>query len=170
VRDLLDLARMNRHEFSVDREAVELGELARAAVARHEASAREFGVTLAAEGDEAWVEGDHDACSRSHRTSSRTRSARHRRAHGHGALGRPPAERLGHGPGLELADLPHAFDRFFLYDKYGRERPVGSGLGLAIVKQLTERWAARSRSNRPGGGRDLRRDAPPAVPASVPVA
>ena len=42
------------------------------------------------------------------------------------------------GPGLERADLEHAFDRFFLYDKYGRERPVGSGLGLAIVKQLTE--------------------------------
>ena len=42
------------------------------------------------------------------------------------------------GPGLELDDLPRAFDRFFLYDKYGRERPVGSGLGLAIVKQLAE--------------------------------
>jgi len=42
------------------------------------------------------------------------------------------------GPGLEPSDLEHAFDRFFLYDKYGRERPVGSGLGLAIVKQLAE--------------------------------
>ena len=42
------------------------------------------------------------------------------------------------GPGLNPDDLPHAFDRFFLYDKYGRERPVGSGLGLAIVKQLTQ--------------------------------
>jgi signal transduction histidine kinase len=40
------------------------------------------------------------------------------------------------GPGLEPDDLARAFDRFFLYDKYGRERPVGSGLGLAIVKQL----------------------------------
>jgi signal transduction histidine kinase len=42
------------------------------------------------------------------------------------------------GPGLERDDLPRAFDRFFLYDKYGRERPVGSGLGLAIVRQLAE--------------------------------
>src|SRR5581483_5616170 len=40
------------------------------------------------------------------------------------------------GPGLDPEDLPRAFDRFFLYDKYGRERPVGSGLGLAIVRQL----------------------------------
>jgi signal transduction histidine kinase len=42
------------------------------------------------------------------------------------------------GPGLEPDDLPRAFDRFFLYDRYGKERPVGSGLGLAIVKQLAE--------------------------------
>ena len=32
--------------------------------------------------------------------------------------------------------MPHAFERFYLYDKIGEERPVGSGLGLAIVKQL----------------------------------
>ena len=49
VRDLLDLARMNRHEFSVSREPVDLAEVAREAVARHEAAAREFGVALAAE-------------------------------------------------------------------------------------------------------------------------
>ena len=53
------------------------------------------------------------------------------------------------GPGLEPGDLPHAFDRFYLYDKYGRERPVGSGLGLAIVKQLAEAMGGGSRSSRP---------------------
>ena len=50
VRDLLDLARMNRHEFSVSREPVDLAEVAREAVARHEAAAREFGVALARRG------------------------------------------------------------------------------------------------------------------------
>ena len=36
-------------------------------------------------------------------------------------------------------DLPRAFERFYLYDRYGRERrAVGTGLGLAIVKELTE--------------------------------
>ena len=75
------------------------------------------------------------------------------------------------GPGLELDDLPHAFDRFFLYDKYGRERPVGSGLGLAIVKQLTEamggtvdgRVGARARARRSSS-----RCAAVAVPEPVP--
>ena len=42
------------------------------------------------------------------------------------------------GPGLRAEELPHAFERFYLYSRYGRERPVGSGLGLAIVKQLAE--------------------------------
>src|SRR5206468_6975128 len=44
VRDLLDLARMNRAEFSVRSEPVDLAETAREAVNRHEAAAREFGV------------------------------------------------------------------------------------------------------------------------------
>ncbi|HXF56089.1 MAG TPA: ATP-binding protein, partial [Actinomycetota bacterium] len=42
------------------------------------------------------------------------------------------------GPGLEPEELPRAFERFFLYARYGRDRPVGSGLGLAVVKELTE--------------------------------
>ena len=60
VRDLLDLARMNRHEFQVGREPVDLAEVAHDVVARHQASAREYGVALSAEAVESWVEADHD--------------------------------------------------------------------------------------------------------------
>jgi two-component system sensor histidine kinase BaeS len=42
------------------------------------------------------------------------------------------------GPGLENDELPHAFDRFYLYDRYASERKVGTGLGLAIVKELVD--------------------------------
>src|ERR1700741_3675529 len=42
VRDLLDLALMNRSEFSVRSEPVALHEVAREAVARHEVAAQEF--------------------------------------------------------------------------------------------------------------------------------
>lgn len=45
------------------------------------------------------------------------------------------------GPGLAPEDLPHAFERFYLYDRYRSERPVGSGLGLAIVRELTNAMA-----------------------------
>ena len=40
------------------------------------------------------------------------------------------------GPGIAAEDLPRVFERFYLYDKIGKDRPVGSGLGLAIVRQL----------------------------------
>jgi signal transduction histidine kinase len=42
------------------------------------------------------------------------------------------------GPGLRPDELSRAFERFYLYERYGKERPVGTGLGLAIVKQLVE--------------------------------
>jgi signal transduction histidine kinase len=42
------------------------------------------------------------------------------------------------GPGLEADDRARAFERFYLHERYGRERPVGTGLGLALVKELTE--------------------------------
>jgi two-component system, OmpR family, sensor kinase len=139
VRDLLDLARMNRHEFAVSREVVDLGEVAREAVARHEAHAREFGVMIAADGGEAWVEGDHDRLLQV--ASNLVENALRETPPLGSVIVSVEPRRLSvsdTGPGLERADLDRAFDRFFLYDKYGRERPVGSGLGLAIVKQLTE--------------------------------
>ena len=34
--------------------------------------------------------------------------------------------------------LYRAFERFYLYERYGSDRPVGTGLGLAIVRELAE--------------------------------
>ncbi len=41
-----------------------------------------------------------------------------------------------HGPGIDEADLPHVFDRFFRGANVRGQQ--GSGLGLAIVRQVTE--------------------------------
>jgi two-component system sensor histidine kinase MprB len=41
-----------------------------------------------------------------------------------------------HGPGIDAADLPHVFDRFYRSER-ARGMP-GSGLGLAIVRQVAE--------------------------------
>jgi two-component system sensor histidine kinase BaeS len=154
VRDLLDLARMNRHEFAVSREAVDLAEVARQAVARHEAAARDFEVALTAEGEESWAEGDFDRLVQV--ASNLVENALRETPRGGSVVVRAEPRRLtvgDTGPGLEPGDLPRAFDRFFLYDKYGRERPVGSGLGLAIVKQLSEAMGgAVSVRSEPGGG------------------
>ena len=59
--DLLDLARMRKAEFSVRSEPVDLAEIAREAVRRYEAQARDFGVALEAAGvAEAPALGDAD--------------------------------------------------------------------------------------------------------------
>ena len=51
VGDLLDLARMRKAEFSVRREPIDLSAIAQEALRRcHDAQARDFGVTLAADG------------------------------------------------------------------------------------------------------------------------
>jgi two-component system, OmpR family, sensor kinase len=137
VRDLLDLARMNRSEFSVRREPVDLAQLARETVARHESSARRFGVTLRVEGDESWVEADHERLLQV--ASNLVENALRETPRGGtvtvGARG-PTLFVSDTGPGIPEADLGRAFERFYLYDKIGKDRPVGSGLGLAIVKQL----------------------------------
>jgi signal transduction histidine kinase len=137
VRDLLDLARMNRSEFSVRREPVDLAETARAAVARHEAAARTFGVELTVDAIETWVDADADRVLQV--VSNLVENAlRETPSGGSVTVSAHDAQVVvaDTGPGIPPDDLPHAFERFYLYDKFGRDRPVGSGLGLAIVQQL----------------------------------
>jgi signal transduction histidine kinase len=137
VRDLLDVARMNRSEFSVRREPVDLAEVAREAVRRQEAAAREFGVALKAEGDETWVDADGDRVLQV--ASNLVENALRETPAGGAVTVRAEPGRLlvtDTGPGIKAEDVPHAFERFYLYDKADKDRPLGSGLGLAIVKQL----------------------------------
>lgn len=59
-----------------------------------------------------------------------------------------------HGPGIDEADLPRIFDRFYRASA-ARGKP-GSGLGLAIVKHTAElHGAALGAENAPGGGARL---------------
>ncbi|HEX3806513.1 MAG TPA: HAMP domain-containing sensor histidine kinase, partial [Gaiellaceae bacterium] len=153
VHDLLDLARMNRSEFSVRAEPVDLAEVAREAVRRHDAKAREFGVELQAGGVESWVDADEDRLLQV--ASNLVENAlRETPAGGHvGVIAREGRLIVSDtGPGIPPDDLPHAFERFYLYDKIGRDRPVGSGLGLAIVRQLTTAMGGNVRvESGPGG-------------------
>jgi two-component system, OmpR family, sensor histidine kinase MprB len=56
-----------------------------------------------------------------------------------------------HGPGIDPADLPHIFDRFYRSPR-ARTMP-GSGLGLAIVKQVADSHGGSvSAANAAGGG------------------
>lgn len=56
-----------------------------------------------------------------------------------------------HGPGIDEADLPHVFDRFYRAPS-ARSRP-GSGLGLSIVAQVADAHdGAVDAANHPDGG------------------
>jgi two-component system, OmpR family, sensor histidine kinase MprB len=56
-----------------------------------------------------------------------------------------------HGPGIDAADLPHVFERFYRSPS-ARTMP-GSGLGLAIVKQVADSHGGTvTATNVPGGG------------------
>jgi len=140
VRDLLDLARMNRTDFSIHRENVDLAETAREAVRRYEGQARDFGVTL-----EAFAPAPAPAVADRDRvlqvTSNLVENAL--RLTPPGGVVRVTAKPAAivvedTGPGLRREDLPHAFERFYLHSRYSSDRPVGTGLGLSIVKELTQ--------------------------------
>jgi two-component system OmpR family sensor kinase len=140
VRDLLDLARMNRTDFSFHSEPIDLGVVAREAVQRYESQARAFDVALEASAPDA-APALGDAGRTLQIVSNLVENAL--RLTPPGGTVRVVAEPGSiavedTGPGLQPDELPRAFERFFLYSRYGGERPVGTGLGLAIVKELTE--------------------------------
>ena len=138
VRDLLDLARMNRTDFSVHPTEIDLAEVVDDAVRRYEQQAESFGVELSAV-----AAGRAPAIADADRVlqivSNLVENALRLTPPG-GAV-RVVAEAgvlrvEDTGPGLAEADTEHAFERFYLHERYGLERQVGTGLGLAIVKEL----------------------------------
>ena len=140
VHDLLDLARMNRTDFSVHPSEIDLAEVADDAVRRYLPQAEAFGVGLSAVSEgEAPAIADADRVLQvvSNLVENALRltppGGEVRVVTGPGLLRVEDT-----GPGLEDADRDRAFERFYLHERYGRERPVGTGLGLAIVKELTE--------------------------------
>ena len=140
VGDLLDLARMNKAEFSVHREPIDLATIARDVARRYEQHARAFDVTLEAFAPAAApATGDAD---RTLQVASNLVENALRLTPAGGVVrvlaepGQLTVEDTG--PGLAPEDIPRAFERFYLHSRYGDERPVGTGLGLAIVKELVE--------------------------------
>ncbi len=138
VRDLLDVARLNRHEFSVRREDVDLAEIAAECARRHEAQAAVYEIDLVVDASAgAWACGDADrvlqALSNLVENALRVSPAGGKVR----VVARPGVLSVeDDGPGLRPEEIPHAFERFFLYSRYARTRAVGTGLGLAIVDEL----------------------------------
>jgi len=140
VGDLLDSARMRKSAFTVRRETVDLAALTQDVARRYEGTARDAGLTLHLKteaGGSAVADNDRVLQVVSNLVENAIRCT-------------PPPGTVtittapgmvsvsDTGRGLTSDDLPRAFERFYLYSRYGTDRPVGTGLGLAIVKELTE--------------------------------
>lgn len=153
VRDLLDLARLDARRFSVREEQVDLTAVVGDIEERYRPHAEELGVAIAVEAEGSPpVLADRDRLlqvvsnlvENALRSASRTVVVR-------AEDGRITV--IDDGPGLSPDDLPRAFERFYLYERHGQDRPVGSGLGLALVKELTEAMGGRVQvESRPGQG------------------
>jgi len=71
-----------------------------------------------------------------------------------------------YGPGIDPADLPHIFDRFYRASE-ARAMP-GSGLGLSIVRRIAEAHGGKVTAERAPGGGSIFRLTLPALPFSPP--
>jgi two-component system, OmpR family, sensor kinase len=167
VSDLLDLARLNRTGFAVHGERVDLGSIAAQAIDRHLPRALAIDVILSSStSHSAWGIGDPDRVLQA--TSNLIENALRLTPPGGSVTVRADRGEItvrDTGPGLAATDLPHAFERFYLYDRYRSERPVGSGLGLAIVKELIGAMGGTvAATSPPEGGAEfrLRLPTPPA--------
>ena len=138
IRDLLDLARLRRRSFSARSETVDLGEAARETVARYQPQSRRFGVALSAVVEPAALAaGDADRVLQA--VSNLVENALRCTPRGGAVRVLAAPGRLDivdDGPGLGPDEVDRAFERFYLWDRYGADRPVGTGLGLAIVAEL----------------------------------
>ena len=140
VGDLLESGRMRKAAFTVRREAVDLAAVADDVARRYEATARDAGLTLLISTEAGGgAVADHDRVLQV--VSNLVENAiRCTPAPGTVTITTAPGAITvsDTGRGLTSDDLPRAFERFYLYTRYGTDRPVGTGLGLAIVKELTE--------------------------------
>ena len=154
VADLLDLARFGRSGFAVAREPVDLAGVVEESVERHLPRAREIGVELSgAAAPDDWVLGDHDRILQA--VSNLIENALRVTPSGGSVAIRAAGGAIAvrdTGPGLDPEDIPHAFERFYLYGRYRSERPVGSGLGLAIVQELTSAMGGTVDASSPARG------------------
>jgi two-component system, OmpR family, sensor histidine kinase BaeS len=169
---LRSLNELESEDLSVQHEPLDLAEVAAGAVDRHRPAFTAKGVDLAEDLRPAAVFGDPDRLLQvtgnlldnalkytpagGHVSVTVERAAQGVARSGSGALDGPAgaAVRLtvsDDGPGVDAADLPYIFDRF--YRSQGSRGTAGAGLGLAICRALVEAQGGTiAADERPGGG------------------
>lgn len=163
VQDVVDLARLGSNEFRLERSTVDLAGTLEEAARAHAAHAADSGLRL----DSAIappLRATTDPVRVRQIVSNLTENALRVTPSG-GTVrisGRVEGswiaiEVADTGPGIAAADLPHVFERGYLWNAYKSERRVGTGLGLAIVRELATALGGRMDvASDPGRGSTFR--------------
>lgn len=140
---LLELARYDGGQESIDRQPLDLAELVRSCVDLITPLARERGLSVSAELSTARVSGDADRLMQVV-TNLLTNAIAYNRPGGTIRVATRPmagaavVEVADSGIGISAEDLPHVFERFYRVEK-ARSRSEGHhGLGLAITRAVVE--------------------------------
>jgi len=158
VRDLLDLAKLEARQFSLDLVPVDLDELVSDSVDgfRREVEAAGLHLQLARSGHHVAAVADPDRLAQV--VANLTENAL-KYASGSitlAVIGDPQAPRVevsDDGPGIATEDLPHVFERLYVAGHQPVRKEIGSGLGLAIVRELVDAMGGTVRAEAvPGGG------------------
>jgi len=140
VADLLDLARLDAHEFSLTPRPVDAAEVVGGAAEAFHPSAREIGVDLVVDRSASVpVDTDPERLGQivANLVENALKYARTRVMVGVATDDGMLEVRVDDdGPGIDPADLPHVFERLYT-SRTAPGRKVGTGLGLAIVHELS---------------------------------
>ncbi len=159
VQDLLELARLDGRQFSLDLRPTDIGHLITTTSAGFAPSAVEHGLNLGVSiepGEPMTAVVDPDrvaqivanlvenatkfAASAVHVTVRRTTTSSGTRAIEIGVH--------DDGPGIAGDDLPHVFERLYVAKRHPVRQEVGSGLGLAIVSELASSMGGTATARR----------------------
>jgi two-component system sensor histidine kinase BaeS len=152
VSDLLDLARAEADDFPLDLSTLDLGDVVRQAAPVWERRCAEVGVVFRAELPAEPVRVRADAGRVRQVLDGLAENALRVTPEGRPVVFavQPPGllQVRDGGPGLAPEDLPVAFDRAVLYERYKGVRRVGTGLGLALVGTLVRRMGGTAEAGR----------------------
>jgi two-component system sensor histidine kinase BaeS len=153
VGDLLDLAKLEARQFSLDLRPVNLAEVVGDTGEGFRPAADELGLGLevSVEGAAALVSADPDRLAQvvANLVENALKYASSRVRVGATVSSAQAVVWVDDdGPGIAADDLPHVFERLFMSSRYPARR-VGSGLGLAIVAELVHAMGGTVRAESP---------------------
>lgn len=159
VDDLLELARLEADDFTVELSSVELSEIAAAAHSAWQGHAKRLGVELDLAMETSGESIETDGRRARQLVDGLIENALRMTPEGGTVrivVTRTAIAVVDDGPGLDPDDLLHVFDRGVLRARYAQVRPVGTGLGLSIAARLAPRIGARISASTQSTGTEFR--------------